>query len=68
MSLFIKLVNEIRTAKRPFIIGIVLLLMSTAVGQFAPLLFKKMIDDYLTPASKWGWYRLKDFSCCYYLI
>lgn len=54
MSLFIKLVNEIRTAKRPFIIGIVLLLMSTAVGQFAPLLFKKMIDDYLTPASKWG--------------
>ncbi|KGR72527.1 ABC transporter ATP-binding protein [Streptococcus phocae subsp. salmonis] len=54
MSLFIKLVNEIRTAKRPFIIGIVLLLMSTAVGQFAPLLLKKMIDDYLTPASKWG--------------
>lgn len=52
MSLFIKLIKELKAVKLSFSLGMILLLVSTAGNQFAPLLVKQMIDNYLSPASK----------------
>ncbi|MGT2932564.1 ABC transporter ATP-binding protein [Streptococcus catagoni] len=51
MSLYIKLIKEIKTVSLPFCSGIVLLLVATAGSQFSPLLLQDMIDKYLTPLS-----------------
>lgn len=52
MTLFKRLLSEIKVAKAAFATGIGLLLLATAAGQIAPLLLKQLIDHYLTPLAK----------------
>ncbi|HEL0163973.1 TPA: ABC transporter ATP-binding protein [Streptococcus equi subsp. zooepidemicus] len=52
MTLFIKLIKEIKAVTLAFSLAIGFLLVATAGGQMAPLLLQQTIDRYLTPIAR----------------
>ncbi|HEL0819592.1 TPA: ABC transporter ATP-binding protein, partial [Streptococcus equi subsp. equi] len=52
MTLFIKLIKEIKAVTLAFSLAIGFLLVATAGGQMAPLLLQQTIDHYLTPIAR----------------
>ncbi|CAM4258588.1 ABC transporter ATP-binding protein [Streptococcus penaeicida] len=67
MPVFKSLLAEIKWGKKPFWIGIFLLLLATGAGQYGPLLLQRMIDQFLTPLAKGKQDHLSSFYHLVYL-
>ena len=63
------LLSYIRYEKRSFFIGLILLLLASASGVYAPIVAKQFIDLVITPSENSGvinWGQITQFASVYF--